>query len=229
LWQDDNSSVQPHKAKFFHEAGNGHYDARYFRGFVDSEVIPSILVKLLKKFGRVCAAAGVRPILMHGGLIGWHWNRRFLPWDDDLDLCLLHPELIALEEQGSECWAYDRRFYHFEINPNHRDRATRNRNFRDGTEPNKIDARFIHTPTGIFIDITALAMLSDGRLGTKCPHVYREEDLFPLQLSEIEGVPVWVPSHVEEVLSQEYGRRAVTDPKYRNWRFDAEAGSWIRC
>ncbi len=213
--------------KYFHEAGNGHYDARYFQGIVGSKEIRSILVGLLESYRRMCSVIGVAPILMHGALIGWHWNRRLLPWDDDVDLSMLHQDLEALEKAGEKAWDYDRSSFHFEINPNHRVRSTRNQSFKDSLEQNKIDARFIHTRTGIFIDITALALLPDGRLGTKCPHAYQVDQLFPLSQSEIEGVAISVPHKVEEVLSQEYGIGAVANPNYGSWRFSHKEKTWL--
>jgi len=213
-------------AKFFHEAINPHYDARYYKGKVDREVLHEILLKLLRDFVDVCDQLEIKPILMHGGLIGWHWSRRMLPWDDDLDLCLLYEDMVKLDAAASGEDLYDSRFYLLEVNPNYVSRESRNRHFHDQIEPNRIDGRFIHTPTGLFIDLTALAPSGEGVLSTKCPHHYREEDLFPLHRTEIEGFPIFVPHRVDLVLEQEYGPRSTREPSHGRWKFNGLSRSW---
>ena len=207
--------------KYFHEAGGGHYDARFFRGCLEPELIVNILMDLLANFTRLCRTAGVTPILMHGGLIGWFWSRNLLPWDDDLDLGLLGSDLTSLQECAS-----DTDGFLFDVNPNHRCRVSLNRHHHENFEPNRIDARFIHTPTGLFIDISLIVRSAPGLWSTKCPHHYREEDLFPLRETEVGGIPIHVPHRPDRVLEQEYGPNAIREPYYGPWVFNALTRSW---
>jgi hypothetical protein len=216
----------PGSPKYFIEADSGHYDVRFFKGDVDPSVIQEILLLLLRDFVSMCAGHGVRPILMHGGLIGWHWSGRLLPWDSDLDLCVLLAELERLNAVPSTSLAYDRRYYHFDINPNFTCRSSRNSHHSQNEEMNRIDARFIHCPTGLFIDITALAEIAET-FRTKCPHVYNREDLFPLQAAKIEHVDVHVPARVVQVLEGEYGRRSTTQPFFGPWEFSGLERQWV--
>lgn len=219
-------------AKHFREAGkHEHYDARFYAGEVAPARMSEILLALLRAFGDAVRPLGVNPILMHGALIGWAWNRKLLPWDRDIDLCVLAGELAALDRRAAAL-DYDRGRYLLDVNPNHVDPSTRNRHPRETVEENKIDARFVDRATGLYLDVTALRPSpapDDGapRVATKCPHVYRTADLLPLVASELEGVPVHVPCDVAAVLVQEYGERVLERSVFRGWRFDRARNAWV--
>ncbi|WP_200273299.1 LicD family protein [Luteolibacter pohnpeiensis] len=195
---------------------------------MDSEITREILLKLLRDFSKTCDSLGVTAILMHGGLIGWYWCRKLLPWDNDLDLCVRYDDLLKLNLAPNHDQLYDVRHYLLEVNPHHVRRETFNRHPFENRDPNKIDARFIHVPTGLFIDITALYPVGESDLITKCPHRYRAQDLFPLVKSEVNGISVHVPHQVDRVLEQEYGRHAISEPTYRDWHLNALAKQWER-
>ncbi|MBK1884277.1 LicD family protein [Luteolibacter pohnpeiensis] len=40
-------------------------------------------------------------------LIGWHWCHRLLPWDNDVDLCVLYPDLLKLKAAAERQDLYD--------------------------------------------------------------------------------------------------------------------------
>lgn len=219
-------------AKHFREAGkHEHYDARFYAGEVEPARMAAILLGLLRAFGDAVRPLAVKPMLMHGALIGWAWNRKPLPWDRDVDLCMLAGELAALDGQAAAL-PYDRDRHLLDVNPNHVDPATRNRHPREKLEENKIDARFIDRATGLYLDVTALRPVpaaDDGvlRVATKCPHVYRVADLLPLVASDLDGVPVHVPRDVPAVLVQEYGERVLERSVFRGWRFDRSRNAWV--
>ncbi|GAA5483824.1 glycosyltransferase [Haloferula sargassicola] len=213
--------------KHFQEAGGGHYDARYFREVVDSTTAREVLLQLSGEFVSMCEASGVQPILMHGGLLGWFWSGKPFPWDDDLDFCLLHEDLKRLDARTVRESGYDELNYLFEINPNHLNRTSANGHWKENREQNKIDARFIHRDTGLFIDITALAS-EEGLLVTKCPHRYRKKNLLPLSEADFCGTKVHVPANPQAVLEQEYGWKALTEPVFRDWIFDCFLKDWIK-
>ncbi|KAJ3253805.1 hypothetical protein HK103_000329 [Boothiomyces macroporosus] len=68
---------------------------------------------------------------------------------------------------------------------------------------NVIDARFIDTRNGHFIDITGV---SEYRrfLSCKTPRYYNYEQLFPLVRTTFEGIPTWRPNQYQKVLQREY-------------------------
>ena len=99
-----------------------------------------------------------------------------------------------------------------EVNPNHRQRTNQ--------KLNVIDARFIDTHSGLFIDITGLSNLKndlsdDPLLSCKSPHDYHYSYIFPLVRTEFEGVLSWRPFHVEKSLLDEYSTRSITDEYYK--------------
>lgn len=222
----------PTMSKHFREAGkHEHYDARFYGGEVEPALAKKVLLELLGAFGDAVRPLGLAPVLMHGALIGWAWNRRLLPWDRDIDLCVALDELAALDREAAAL-DYDRARFVLDVNPNYVDPATRNRHPRETIEENKIDARFVDRATGLYLDVTALRPVpaagdGEARVATKCPHSYRVADLMPLQASELEGVPVHVPRDVEAVLVQEYGERVLTRRVFRGWRFDEARNAWV--
>ena len=208
--------------KFFNEV-HGKYDARYFREELFPPQSIPLLGDMLAVFMEVCRSVDVKPILGHGALIGWWWSKQLLPWDDDIDLLIAHDELYALQPLHSKVVAER---YLFEINPNHVVRETLNKTHSDWAEPNRIDARFIDTRNGLYIDITALHVFDGRRLSTKCPHIFEEEQFFPLRGSTLAGIPVFVPADVETVLQQEYGNEVLTRMEFNGYAFDRTDLLW---
>ena len=172
--------------------------------------------------------------LMHGSLLGWHWNRKVLPWDHDLDVQVSLQGMRHLVDYHNTTFptvelsvARDIHRYLLDINPNWVNADT-----ADGG--NKIDARFVDTMIGLYADITVLH--SDNRATTqrnkrvmmcKDGHRYNYEDIFPLQATEFEGVAAKVPSSSASVLTKEYGVGSLNNTVYGNHRFDADLGEWV--
>ena len=77
---------------------------------------------------------------------------------------------------------------------------------------NVIDARWIDTSSGLYIDITAVHpnTSSPGTLlFCKDRHTYRTDHIFPLRTTDFEGVPAKVPYAFQAVLEEEYGESAL--------------------
>tara|TARA_R110002003_G_scaffold665_1_gene21055 strand:- start:5685 stop:6803 length:1119 start_codon:yes stop_codon:yes gene_type:complete len=130
--------------------------------------------------------------------------------------------------------------YLLEVNPAYTNTSTRDRE-------NVIDARWIDTATGLFIDITTLHTQppvkqyshkthtyhpvppanGEQPLYTKDQHAYTSAHMFPLRQSTFEGVNVRVPFDYEELLLDEYGPESLLEKWYRGWRFDEEAHAWV--
>lgn len=83
-----------------------------------------------------------------------------------------------------------------------------------GAGKNVIDARWIDTSTGLFVDITGLAEREaaekPGVWSCKNAHRYRTVDLYPLRRTEFEGVPAAVPFAFDKILTDEYGAKSLT-------------------
>jgi hypothetical protein len=118
------------------------------------------------------------------------------------------------------------RTYLMEINPHYTIRDTRDK-------LNVIDARWIDTSSGLFIDITTVR--SDDQLKArgiqtalicKDGHRYDENDLFPLRDSQFEGIPVKIPYAYTKLLEREYGRRSLTLTNFEGHTWNAQTKLW---
>lgn len=82
-----------------------------------------------------------------------------------------------------------------------------------GNGANIIDARWIDTSNGMFIDITGLRerdpQKSPGVWSCKNNHRYRTGELWPLRRTEFEGVQAWIPYAFDKVLTDEYGPKSL--------------------
>lgn len=178
---------------------------------------------------------GVETWVMHGTLLGWWWNREILPWDSDADVQMSLESMQYLAEHYNMTVHHFReqqfmigRDYMMEINPNYLNGSTND-------QQNVIDARWIDTQTGLFIDITTLRLDEVAeRLGypdrmiCKDNHRYVRSDIYPLRDSTFENVSVKVPFSYAKLLEREYGKGAIMQKKYDDYVFDDGLRAWIQ-
>jgi hypothetical protein len=225
VFLDDAAGGHAPEDKHFREAAvDAHYDERFFR----NRLAPAELIErqraLLGAFARLCERHRLDFFIMHGSLLGWVWGRRMLPWDRDIDLCV---ELAAMDRLVALAAAGAAAPHVLDVNAHFRDRRTRNLTARDTLEPNKIDARFIDPETGLYLDITAVAEVAPGLWATKCPHLFRAAELFPLGRDVFEGVAVGIPRRPIRLVQREYGAPCTTLTRFGGHTFDVAAGRWI--
>jgi len=117
------------------------------------------------------------------------------------------------------------RDYMLEVNPKYK--------VRDQSDVlNVIDARWVDTDSGLFIDITTVRKnythpAGPGILSCKDGHEYRESYIFPLRDTFFEGQAAKIPYAYSEVLAAEYGKGSLTNTRYQNHRFDEAKLEWI--
>ena len=64
-------------------------------GLLDARVLAELhnaLLRLLKEFDRVCTAIGTPYVVYAGTAIGAVRHKGFVPWDDDIDVCMLRED-----------------------------------------------------------------------------------------------------------------------------------------
>jgi LicD family len=221
-----------HSYKYFMEAegrGLSHYDKRYFKRRVPQEKRAETLSELIVAYNDIMEAEGIVTWLAHGTLLGWYWNGHVLPWyliilyynsadlrDWDLDMQVDVTSLQTLaEEYNYTTWSVipsnaapgaKPRDYFLDVNPLWLERV-------HGDGKNFIDARFIDTRNGLYIDITALTELDPsnipGMVSCKNFHNYFLEDIYPLRESLFEGAKAKIPYNYKSVLQDEYGQKAL--------------------
>ena len=201
---------QPICNKFFQEdPNNPHLDKRFSRGKLDSRETHNTLRELLGFFSDHCNKKQIKPIIMHGSLIGYYFGKKILPWDDDIDIILVGDSIEKLKNYSDDDII-------IEVNPN-------SRNYSKLDFLNVISARVISKKNGIFIDITYFKENRKGIFESKDGHSYKKEELFPLKKDLFEGREIYVPNNIESCLIKEY-RDKVLLPEYKNWEF--KKGIW---
>ncbi|KAI1210685.1 LicD family-domain-containing protein [Annulohypoxylon truncatum] len=217
--------------KYFHEAGAtmelGHYDARYFRTVVPYAEHRPALRHLVRSWLSTSGELGVETWLAHGTLLGWWWGGRVMPWDYDLDVQMptatlaylgryfnrtLHDYAFdARKEAGGGGGGWVNKTYLLDVNPHATD-------IDRGNGANVIDARWIDTSNGLYIDITGLAERdpagAPGIWSCKNSHKYRIAELYPVRRTEFEGVPARVPFAFDKILTDEYGGKSLTNTEW---------------
>ena len=197
--------------KFFKEINfSNHLDIRYGKKNISSEENKSTLIYLLKIFSQYCKEKNIKMIIMHGSLIGYYFNKKILPWDDDIDIILVGDDSYKLKNyNGSD--------YIIEVNPNSINRSKKDIN-------NVIDSRVISKTNGIFIDITYF--FGQDILCAKDKHCYKSEYILPLKKSIFENIDVWVPNDIKNCLVQEYGQKVLKNT-FGKWVFNENTKEWV--
>lgn len=228
--EEEAAAAQP-EYKYFHEAGANyeltHYDARYFPrrngGALAYAERQAALHHLVQSYLSVFASLELETWLAHGSLLGWFWNARNLPYDADVDAQVSGETMLALVRGGYNGtmyrWDVDDYSYSEEEDKGKAGGGKRSRSYlldinpfstrlERGTGLNLIDARWIDTETGVFVDITALMernpRYQPGVLSCKNNHSYRRDELYPLRETKFEGVTALVPWDYRGILVAEY-------------------------
>ncbi|KAH8899696.1 hypothetical protein GQ53DRAFT_816801 [Thozetella sp. PMI_491] len=232
--------LPPPGHKYFQEPGGdlelGHYDSRYFRGRVPYAEHRPALRHLIRSYLTVFRDLGVETWLAHGTLLGWWWNGRIMPWDTDLDVQVSSETLFYLAENFNRTMHEYRymdeltgetatKTYMLDINPHHAelDRMS---------GQNVIDARWIDTSNGMYIDITGLAernpQSQPGVWSCKNYHRYNTRELYPMRETEFEGVTATVPFNFESVLTGEYGSKSLVMTVWEGHQWDPSIKEWVK-
>ncbi|TAQ91627.1 hypothetical protein B7494_g30 [Chlorociboria aeruginascens] len=155
-----------------------------------------------------------------------------LAWDTDSDVQITEESMHYLAAYyNMTVFHYktprivEGRDYMLEINPHYIEREQTDR-------MNLIDARWIDTTSGLFIDITAVRYNhthpnAPGILSCKDGHEFRDTYIFPLRSTYFEGTPAKIPVAYKELLEAEYGKKALTLTEFEGHKFDDIKLEWI--
>lgn len=221
------------KGKYFHESVfHPHYDGRFADKQLGYRERRLALSNLIQTYLSTFADIGVETWLMHGTLLGWWWNRKILPWDSDSDVQVSEASIHYLASYyNMSIFHYktpripEGRDYMLEVNPHYVNRE-------QSDKLNVIDARWVDTTSGLFIDITTARYnhthpAGPGMLSCKDGHEYRDSYIFPLRDTFFEGVPAKIPFAYKELLEAEYKEKALTLTDFEGHHFDEQKLEWI--
>jgi hypothetical protein len=143
-------------------------------------------------------------------------------WDVDMQIDVTSLQTLA-EEYNQTMWTAipsnggpnaEPRDYFLDVNPYWVERV-------HGDGANFIDARFIDTRNGLYVDITALTELnpetSPNVVSCKNFHNYRLEDLYPLRETLFEGTKAKIPFNYKTILADEYSQRSLVLANYNGY------------
>lgn len=169
--------------KYFHEAelagshSGSHFDWRFFQRAEYSDYEHRVIMhRLSRAWLRFARLAQLKTWLAHGTLLGWYWNGLNMPWDRDVDVQMTTQSLFLLARNYNQTVVVDYtddadtagvHLYFVDVSPYFYDRS-------HGDGANVIDARFIDVETGLYVDITGLAISDDYAVSTKVGRKSRE-------------------------------------------------------
>lgn len=220
----------------------GHYDWRFYNTPMGGDVLltgpqrnyhrQDAIRRLVRLWLRFSSAHSIPSWIAHGLLLGWYWDGHLLPWDLDVDVVMPVKALYQLARDFNQTAVLDQAplgLYLIDVGASIFSRERGNRQ-------NLIDARYIDTVTGMYIDITALAESKTGvplRLRNVRPvyacrnkHFARLEEVLPLQLTAMEGVPAYVPRRFGVLLAQEY-KTGMVKTKFLKHEYVAGVRMWV--
>ena len=159
----------------------------------------------------------IKPILMYGGLIGYYFNKKLLPWDDDIDMILLKTSSEKLKN-------YEDDEILIEVNPN-------SNNYSETDSQNKISSRVISKENGLFIDLTFFIekgkyyVCKDGNKFIKTDIIKNNDEQY-LKQGIFEGISVWIPNNIENCLKTKYGQNVFIPLKNKGFTFNKQTKTW---
>ncbi|KAF5871770.1 putative mannosylphosphorylation protein [Botrytis fragariae] len=219
--------------KYFHESVfHPHYDGRFADKQLGYRERRQALSNLIQTYLATFSDIGVETWLMHGTLLGWWWNRKILPWDSDSDVQVSEASMHFLASYyNMTVFHYktpripEGRDYMLEINPHYINRE-------QSDKLNVIDARWVDTTSGLFIDITTARYnythpAGEGMMSCKDGHEYRDTYIFPLRDTFFEGAPAKIPFAYKEILEAEYHEKSLTLTEFEGHHFDDDKMEWI--
>lgn len=214
---------------------DNHYDGRFADKTLRYKAQGEALSALMQSYLSTMAGIGAETWLMHGTLIGWWWNNKILPWDNDIDVMVSQASMDHLAQYYNltvhthqATPESEERQYMLEINAHYNDANTNS----PVDQLNKIDGRWVDMNTGLYIDITMLHLTAsaenhdDDVMTSKDGHLYRYSDIFPLKAGSFEGSPCNIPNAYEKILKEEYGNDVLEQMDFKDHVFDRYANAW---
>ncbi|KAI8807269.1 hypothetical protein BJ742DRAFT_813060 [Cladochytrium replicatum] len=177
-------------------------------------------------------------------LLGWWWGERRLPWIDALQVHFTGSTLEYLAALNGTTHGVNealpptptqnilsryialgvwRDRYVLDVSPFAFNRLS--------DIHNAIEARFIDTATGLYIDLVALSKVAYATAQAQSKRLNDKYNIYllqPLRRATFEGAETWIPASTESLLVREFGHAALNTALLGSFRFDLELLEWVR-
>ena len=134
------------------EKGEGAYDERL-------ETLHAVLLMMLEDYSALCEREGLRWVASFGTALGAIRHGGFIPWDDDVDICMPREDLDRLIEAVGRVYPDKYEVINARIDPRYPMMTTRL--MLRGTEFRDDALAGAEFPSGIFLDLFPLDNLAD--------------------------------------------------------------------
>jgi phosphorylcholine metabolism protein LicD len=182
------------------------------------------LRELVRSYLLTMNSYGVETWIALGTLLGWWWNDQIMPWDYDIDVQVSENTLQWIGDNlnsTEHSWNYTEtateefisKRYFLDINHHHSDIDSSDRK-------NIIDGRWIDMHNGMYVDTTGIREREVDRPGvwtSKNKHRYESQDLWPMRITEFEGVGARVPFNFNKILVDEYGTKSLVTESWAGY------------
>lgn len=242
------------EAKLVETVVGDHYDWRFFNGVLKGSYEQTLtLHRLIRAWLSFTRKTGIVTWVAHGSLLSWYWNGMAFPWDDDIDVQVPIMDLHKLSLNFNQSLivedtedGYGRYFL---------DCGTFMTLRSKGNGNNNIDARFIDIDTGLYVDITGLAVSNTKppeRYSSSLPkdwnvdekglyetnlkleifncrnnHFSSLSEISPLVKTAVEGEVGYIPKRFTNMLSAEYHDKGLMSKKFSGHVFVSQLRLWL--
>lgn len=241
------------EARIFNTVIGDHYDWRFFGGIkINTEEQELTLHRMVRTWLSFCRKQGITTWMAHGSLLSWYWNGIGFPWDNDIDVQVpllslhklaLHFNQSLVVEDGKDGFGR----YFIDVTSSITVRGHSN-------GKNNIDARFIDVDSGLYIDITALAVSGDGSparytegmpeevnsesnkydvnnqlqlYNCRNKHFLSLSEISPLIKSYVEGKVAYIPKRYSDILTAEYNKKGLLEKFFSRRLFMPQLRLWL--
>ena len=149
------------------ERKQGTNDQKAFEGDSRLEQLHRVMLMMLKDFSAICEKEGLAWFGAFGTALGALRHKGFIPWDDDIDICMPRADLDELTAVVMRDWSDKYEMINAQIDP-HYPMFTYRMMLR-GTEFRDSALATMEFDSGIFLDLFALDNLADDE------HAYKRQ------------------------------------------------------
>ena len=243
-----------------------HHDWRFFNGLtINTDKQAIVLHRIMKSYLLFCRTHGLITWIAHGSLLSWYWNGMIFPWDADTDVQMpirdLHRlardfnQSLVIENIGHDMRGYPLNEMDFNgMGTYYIDVGTSitHREYENGL--NNIDARFIDVQTGLYVDITGLAVSNEkapgrydglrptnpepetNRINNKLSKLYNcrnrhfasLSELSPLVKSVVQNEVGYVPQNFSPLLKNEYRIEGMLEFSFNGYYYLSAMRLWVK-